>query len=196
MQGCFIATFPYIHSVYLHYIHPHPPSLVLIFLHPTSKDFIVQFSYKNTKYIDNIYLRSLWLFTISLSRVLTSQQDMFYIPVLHFFKYIQRGFSIVFYTLFRLIPFVTLPYPLLPNSYYSEDFSVFHNEGPFLRVEIWPFSNMITIRKKDEICLHFSILLVSIFHRVFSTRTAITLDQSLGKRTKNFTSLKFWRITV
>jgi hypothetical protein len=101
MQGCFIATFPYIHQVYLHYIHPHQHTFSnFTLLQRLSKDFIVQLSYKNTKYIEHIYSLSPCLFIISLTHVLTSYQEQFYILFHQFLSMfiVQRGFSIVFYS--------------------------------------------------------------------------------------------------
>jgi hypothetical protein len=111
------------------------PSFSLIFPSPLftiiSIGFIVQFSYTYTKYIDHICPSSPFPFTLPL--VPTHGQDQFYLPALHFFKWlmiVQGVFTMVFhkckhYTLIRLTPCIIYSFSITLQPYYSTTFSAF-----------------------------------------------------------------------
>jgi hypothetical protein len=97
--------------------------IFLPLLRTFSTSFIILFSYMKTKYIHYIHLPSPSLLILPLLLVPTPGKDLFYHPVLHFFKcvlIVQRGFAMIFHTciyhaLIKLSPYICTA-PLLFSS--------------------------------------------------------------------------------
>jgi hypothetical protein len=121
------VIFTYVLTIYLRFTSHHSLSSSPL-LRKISADFIILFSYINTKYVYHLSLLYPLLMPSSPPTVVTPGPDLVYLSVLHFFTHILTGqekFALLFHTciyhaLIKLLPhylfFLCFPDSLVFNS--------------------------------------------------------------------------------